>query len=509
MNRKQSLLRLKTICNQNESIAEKWTLYQSGISDQNLYFGEPCAYNGPPSGRNNLYQYFLLRAFDLLCSDGHLGLVVPSGFYTDKGCQPLRERFFFKSRIDFLYCFENRHAIFNIHRSFKFILFGTHKGGDTDQFKCAFMMHDPERLPTIEKMALEMRMDHIRKFSPDTLALMEFNSPRQLKISAALYSDNTLLTDFRYGEQPIEFQLELMMNTAAKLFIDVKHLGSQAREDNSTYLPLFEGKMIWHYDAQWGSPQYYVDKQSTHDYLGYSTPSFRLGFRDVTGSTNERTLVATIIPPTYHGNSVPTIVAKQDTNTSRPEITTDTFFLLSILNSFCTDFIARQKITNHMNFHFMRSLPIARVKHPLLRAQISARIARLVCTDKLFAGLWSESFDRSFAHFDSWDYRTTYGPVHEQEIRQKLRDEAGKLTPQWGPHCGVHDRLPDRRDTGNRAQLRAEIDAYVAHLYGLSRDDFVYILDTFPVLKKKEIKAFGEFMSKRKCLEEYDRIRQL
>jgi hypothetical protein len=74
----------------------------------------------------------------------------------------------------------------------------------------------------------------------------------------------------------------------------------------------------------------------------------------------------------------------------------------------------------------------------------------------------------------------SYGPAHEQEIRKRLRDEA--------------------------AQLRAEIDAYVALLYGLSMDDFAYILDTFPVLKNKEMKAFGEFMSRRKCLEEYDRI---
>jgi hypothetical protein len=100
----------------------------------------------------------------------------------------------------------------------------------------------------------------------------------------------------------------------------------------------------------------------------------------------------------------------------------------------------------------------------------------------------------------------SYGPAHEQEIRKRLRDEVVQITPEWGPHCGVYDRLPDRRDTGDRAQLRAEIDAYVAHLYGLSRDDFAYILDTFPVLKNKELKAFGEFMSKRKCLEEYDRI---
>lgn len=100
----------------------------------------------------------------------------------------------------------------------------------------------------------------------------------------------------------------------------------------------------------------------------------------------------------------------------------------------------------------------------------------------------------------------TYGPAHEQEIRKRLRDQAQKLTPDWVSHCGVHDRLPDRRDTGDRAQLRAEIDAYVAHLYGLSRDDFAYILNTFSVLKKKEKKAFGEFVFKRKCLEEYDRI---
>jgi len=65
---------------------------------------------------------------------------------------------------------------------------------------------------------------------------------------------------------------------------------------------------------------------------------------------------------------------------------------------------------------------------------------------------------------------------------------------------------PGRRDTGDRAQLCAETDAYVAYLYGLSREDFAYILETFPVLKRKEKKAFGEFMSKRKCLEEYDRI---
>ena len=102
-----------------------------------------------------------------------------------------------------------------------------------------------------------------------------------------------------------------------------------------------------------------------------------------------------------------------------------------------------------------------------------------------------------------------YGPAHEHTVRNEIFETARGLTPKWTTRCGLYGSLPDQGETGDRAQLRAEIDAYVAHLYGLSRDDFAYILDTFPVLKKKEDKAFGEFMSKRKCLEEYDRIKTI
>ena len=141
---------------------------------------------------------------------------------------------------------------------------------------------------------------------------------------------------------------------------------------------------------------------------------------------------------------------------------------------------------------------------------VASRALRLTCSSQDFSDLWPNIFIEEFRDPTFWYPESapidTYGPAHEQEIRRRLRVEAEELTPEWGPHCGVHDRLPGRRDTGDRAQLRAEIDAFVAHLYGLSRDDFAFILGTFPVLKEKEEKAFGEFMSKRKCLEEYDRL---
>jgi hypothetical protein len=166
-----------------------------------------------------------------------------------------------------------------------------------------------------------------------------------------------------------------------------------------------------------------------------------------------------------------------------------------------------------MNFFYMETLPVPRKigqGKTLITKSIILRTARLVAANPKFSVLWNEIFEENWLNTNFWYHENipidSYGPAHEQEIRKRLRDEATSLTAEWGSHCGVHDRLPDRRDTGDRAQLRAEIDAYVAHLYGLSRDDFAYILDTFPVLKNKEMKAFGEFMSKRKCLEEYDRI---
>jgi hypothetical protein len=144
---------------------------------------------------------------------------------------------------------------------------------------------------------------------------------------------------------------------------------------------------------------------------------------------------------------------------------------------------------------------------------IVARASRLICTSAISSVLWEDSYLTIWQVPSFWypesAYVSNYGPAHEQDIRKRLKDQIGSLTQEWGPHCGVHDRLPDYRDTGDRAQLRAEIDAYVVHLYGLSRDDFGYILDTFSVLKKKEKRAFGEFMSKRKCLEEYDRLKPI
>jgi hypothetical protein len=490
----------KKLMADNPVIAEKWEEYCDGLAEQSAYFKEPLSYSALGKGDINTFKLFLEQFFTVLNKGGRMGIVVPSGLYTDQGCQPLRERFFYESRVDFLYGFENRWpTVFSaVDGRFKFITFGTQKGGKTDRFKCAFMEHDPERLPLIDANALKMSVKQVKKFSPDTLSVMEFKSQKDIDVTTQIYGDWPLLGEKLKDTWNVKFNTELHMTNDSHLFVDPSDIN-----DDNEYEWLWEGKQIWILSDGFAEPTRLV---STNDIAQItSVGSTRVAYRALAASTNERTLVSTVLPPGGAvGHSINVCPLKPN----------ECCFLSAIMTSFAVDWIIRNKVTTNLTMFYLYQLPIARkTVNEFFEQSVTARAARLVFGHNKFNSIWKSVFVKEWQDPDFWYPSSapndTYGPAHEQEIRKRLRDEAKNLTSEWGPHCGVHDRLPDRRDTGDRAQLRAEIDAYVAHLYGLSRDDFAYILDTFPVLEKKEKKAFGEFMSKRKCLEEYDRIKQI
>jgi len=482
----------------NPLIAEKWQEYCNNFAEQSSYFKEPLTYDALGGGDINTYKIFSEQFFTLIQDSGHMGIVVPSGIYTDQGCQPLRELFFNHGQIDFLYCFENRRGIFNIHRSFKFVLFGSKKGGTTNQFKCAFMEHDPERLQIIDANALKMSVHHVRKFSPESLSVMEFKNQTDIDITTKVYGDWPLIGEKLNDNWNIKFNAELHMTNDSHLFKDPNDV-----TNIHEYYWLWEGKQFWLLSDGFAEPTRLVARKDITQLV--SARNNRVAYRTLAANTNERTLVATIMPPgPPAGNSINVCPLEPG----------KCCFLVGIMASFVVDWVIRNKVTTNLNMLYLNQLPIPRKPiDDIISKSIIARTARLISRDEKFLSLWTGSFTNEWQSPTFWYLSSspidTYGPAHEQEIRGRLRDEAKNLTPTWGTHCGVHDRLPDWRDTGDRAQLRAEVDAYVAHLYGLSHNDFAYILDTFPVLKKKEEKVFGEFMSKRKCLEEYDRLTKI
>lgn len=513
----------KKLMGDNPAIAKKWEEYCDGFAEQSAYFKEPLSYSALGKGDINTFKLFLEQFFTVLNDGGRLGIVVPSGLYTDQGCHPLRKKFFNRSRVEFLYCFENRRVVFNIHRSFKFVLFGTQKGEETDSFKCAFMEHDPEDLPAIDANALQMSVKQVKKFSPDNLSILELQFQGEISTMTKIYNQWPLVGDFQSNTWNVKLSSEFHSTGDSHFF-----------NENGDGRVLYEGKLIFAFDNHFQEPRYWIKsdialQEEWRKYwkklfkvgekpLVYDQDCYRVGYRRIAASTNERAFICTVLPEKCVCPDTTMVIRRYapDFESGEPIELMNVghcLLLATLFNSFVLDFVIRRKITTHLDMHFVYSLPLPRCDNEesnFFKDALVLRAARLVCSYPEYSNLWKAVFNSAWQASTFWYPQlapiNNYGPAHEQEIRRRLRDEAKDLTPEWDNHCGVHDRLPDRRDTGDRAQLRAEIDAYVAHLYGLSRDDFAYILDTFPVLKKKEKKTFGEFMSKRKCLEEYDRI---
>ena len=66
----------------------------------------------------------------------------------------------------------------------------------------------------------------------------------------------------------------------------------------------------------------------------------------------------------------------------------------------------------------------------------------------------------------------------------------------------------DRVLSSRRFLLRCELDAAFFHLYGIERDDVDYIMETFPIVKRKDEAKYGEYRTKRVILEMYGAMQQ-
>lgn len=120
---------------------------------------------------------------------------------------------------------------------------------------------------------------------------------------------------------------------------------------------------------------------------------------------------------------------------------------------FVAEFFLRQKIAENLNFFILETWPFVRLSssNPAFE-QLLGLAARLSCFTPEMDDLWGEVAGRL--------------GLQEQQAMTDLRE---------------------------RARLRAEIDATVADLYGVSVAEFAYILTTFPLLDRDQPPLPGDF----------------
>ena len=257
-------------------------------------------------------------------------------------------------------------------------------------------------------------------------------------------------------------------------------------------------------------------------YLDACSPRWLMGWRNICRSTDERTIIAGIIPLCGVGNSMPIMVLDKGVPAYLAPC------LYANLVSLVLDYIARLKMGGvNLNFYIYKQLPILppTAYSDADLAFIVPRVLELTYTAEDMqpwaADLWAsmnapmrEEVSRRYS-----EQRGQYRRIHSFSygLPSRIPDPAlawpplDRNVPFEGNAYPPFPWVPERR-----AALRAELDAYYARLYGLSREELSYTLDpasvmgadypseTFRVLKDNETRKYGEYRTMRLVLEAWD-----
>lgn len=450
----------------NPEIAQAWLEYQSQYPHVSLYFRSSEQYknqisivNGKKQGTDiNLYKLFVEQCFNLLHPQGYCGIIIPSGIYTDLGTKQLREMLFSHCQLGTLFGLSNERFIFEgVDHRFKFCLFDFAKGKNTEVFNAVFRINPREAISKNELEIFLYNKDEqvqiytnlIRKLSPDSLSVMEFKQDIDIHIAEKM-SRFPLLGETLPDTWNLKLTSEFHMTNDSYLF---------KTEPAEGRLPLYEGKMIHQFTHQYALPKYWLDEKEARQallkrgevdkgqILDYQT--YRLGFRSVSSSTNERSLISSLIPKSvFCGNSLS--ISEYEQNNFR-ENEGFKFFIVTILNSFLIDWMLRQKVSQNLNFFYIYQLPIPRLKEgDKYFQEIVENAAKLICTTEEFEQLAKE--------------------------------------------VGIGSHKNGVTEEAERMAIRAKLDAIVAHLYELTPTEFQHILSTFPLVpesvKTATLKAY-------------------
>lgn len=438
-------------------------------------------------GDVNMYALFAETNYSLKAESGRAGFIVPTNIATDAATSAFFGHLVEKKAISSLYDLENRAKLFpEVDSRQRFCCFTL---APSDAISVACYMTHPKQLEDKRRIA-HLSIEDFAGINPNTGTCPLFRCEADAALTAKIYQKSPILINEKTGENPwgISFCRLLDMSNDSNLFLTEKPEGEDV-------LPLYEGKLIHHYDHRFNiftgdgvnvrnltveehnnpaceiTPRYWVRRGDVISKLPKDVkaiPQWFMGFRDITNATNERTLIMSFLPFAGVNHKLPLISCKKELHQQS--------CLLANANSLVLDYIVRQKLGGvSMTYFYVKQFPV----------------------------LPPDSYtEADIAYISSRVLELSYTSYSMRPLAEAL-GYTGEPFP-W--------------DEDRRAQLKAELDAYYAKLYGLTREELAYILDpttkyptdcptvTFPTLQNNEMKKYGEYRTQRLVLAAFDEL---
>ncbi len=461
----------------------------------------------PLCGRGdiNTYQVFAELNRLLINNRGRVGCIVPSGIATDH-----TTRFFFQELVKTktlasLYDFENRKKIFpGIDSRIKFCLL-TMSGAESpvEEAQFVFFAHQTSDLRDSGRR-FTLSPEDIKRLNPNTLTCPIFRSSRDAEITKGIYERVPVLINENDPENGNPWGIKFMrmfdmsndshlFRTREQLEADGWHLEKNIFcKGDDKYLPLYEAKMIHHYNHRYGDysdlppgskstqlpevpverlkdpnyeplPRYWVPEKEVESPLKQAgwEHNWLLGWRDITNSTNERTAIPSLWPRFGAGDTFLQMFPEVDAKLA--------LCLLANLSSFAYDYAVRQKIGGtHLKYHYFKQMPV--IPPSVFEAQ----------------SVWQPN-----ATYLDWISSRALELTYSSRSMQPVAEDSGYI------------ETPFLWNSSRRYVRQCEIDAAFFHLYDIDYSEVVYILESFPIVKRKDTRLFGKYRTKYMILEHY------
>jgi hypothetical protein len=464
----------------------------------------------PLCGRGdvNTYTVFAEQNRALISPRGRVGCIVPSGIATDDTTKHFFQDLVQLRALASLFDFQSSPGLFGEvgHGTFKFCLLtlaGTsNPAADDPEF--AFFLRSTEELSEPERR-FRLSPEDVRLLNPNTGTCPIFRTRRDAEITKAVYRRVPVLINEAKGDQGNPWGMSFLrmfdMSNDSGLFRTCPQLeadgwkldGNVFARGTDRYLPLYEAKMVHHFNHRFGDyamkeedsessalpevpverledpayatvPHYWVPASEVEARLeGRWDRGWLFGWRDVSKTQNERTVIAGVIPRVGVGNKFPLMTIEQRDALAG---------LVGNLSSLVFDFASRQKIGGAtLNYFIYKQLPALAPKS--YRGETP----------------WAPG-----AALADWIAARTLELTYTARDLRGFAEDLGYTGP------------PFRWDDTRRLRLRCELDAAFFHLYGIPRADVDYIMDTFPIVRRNDEQKYGDYRTKNLILEIYDEL---
>lgn len=454
-------------------------------------------------GDVNTYSVFAENMRTVTGPHGAAGIITPTGLATDKTTSDFFKDTLSSRRLYAFYDFENETPkifpdITNRVRFAVTVMTGTRRAVGPTRF--AFLNR---RISDLPERRFELAAEELLALNPNTGTLPMFRSRVDADITLGVYSRHPILIrDGDPDSNPWELSFMRMFDMAndADLFqqpddlADATFNGWSYERDGAEYVPLYEAKMLSHFDHRFATYRDATQAESNKGVLPrltdeqHDNPNLEplarywvkrsevdaalndrwdrmwlLGWRDIARASDTRTYVPSVFPVSAVNDKF--LLAL-------PAVTRHGLQLHAMWSSLIFDYVARQKISGAAMKYFI--------------------IKQLACPTP-------DDFTRAAP----WHPGATLADWLLPYVLE-LSYTSWRLQPY--AHDLGDDGPPFHWDPERRALLRADLDAAFLHIYGLRRDEAEHVLDSFFVVRKYEERDFGEYRTRRLVLDAYDRM---